>query len=343
MRKLLNTLFVISDNSYLALENNTVVVYQGEKRMGQYPLSMLEGIISFSYRGASPSLMGACVENNVSLCFMSPQGRFLARASGKSRGNILLRKAQYRISDSAEKSLKIAKGFIFGKVYNARWTLERTLRDHALRVDEEKLENASMVLQQKQSKIMEADSLERLRGIEGDAASEYFHAFDAMILNQKDSFRFDGRVKRPPTDPVNAMLSFGYSILANDCAAALESVGLDAYVGFLHQDRPGRQSLALDLMEEFRCPMVDRMVLTLINRREITAKQFEIQENGATYLNDDGRKIFLKAWQSRKTEELTHPYLEEKIVWGLVPYVQALLLARYIRGDLDGYPPFLWK
>lgn len=343
MRKWLNTLFVTSEDAYLALENENVVVWQGEERRGQYPLVILEGIISFSYKGASPALMGECAKRGVSLCFLTRNGRFLARVCGESRGNVLLRKQQYRFSDSESESCAIARNMIFGKVYNGRWLLERALRDHALRMDAEQIRLVSRQMADQLQTIAACETLDTLRGIEGELSARYFGVFDQLILNQKEHFQYDGRSRRPPRDPVNALLSFTYTLLVNDCAAALESVGLDAYVGFLHRDRPGRSSLALDLMEELRPTLADRLVLTLINTREIQARHFQKQAGGVVLLNEEGRKLLLTAWQNRKKEELTHPYLKEKLPWGLVPYVQALLLARYIRGDLDGYPPFLWK
>lgn len=343
MRKLLNTLFVTSEDAYLALENENVVVLAGEARKGQFPLVMLEGIVSFSYKGASPALMGACAKRGIQLSFMTPNGRFLARACGEERGNVLLRKEQYRVSDDPTRSCLLARGFIFGKVYNSRWVIERALRDHALRVDEPRLRSASQTLAQSLEGIAGQTDLDALRGQEGLASAAYFGVFDELILSQKDAFHFGDRSRRPPTDRVNAALSFVYTLLANDCAAALEAVGLDAYVGFLHRDRPGRVSLALDLMEELRSVFADRFVLTLINTRVLRREHFLRQESGAVWLSDDGRKAVLSAWQARKRETITHPYLKEKLYWGLVPYVQALLLSRCLRGDLDGYPPFLWK
>lgn len=343
MRKLLNTLYVTSQDSYLALENENVVVWQDDERKGQYPLLMLEGIVSFSYKGASPALMGECAQRGISLCFMTQRGRFLARVCGESRGNVLLRKQQYRVSDDENTSCQVARNFIFGKVYNSRWVLERTLRDHALRIDNDKVKKASIQLADQLDALRMCNDLNSLRGMEGELSARYFSVLDDLILNQKDSFSFDGRNRRPPHDNVNAMLSFLYTVLAHDCASALESVGLDAYVGFMHRDRPGRESLALDLMEELRPVFVDRFVLTLINTREIQAKHFLRQAGGVVLMTDEGRKVILTAWQNRKKEEITHPYLKEKMPWGLVPYVQALLLARCLRGDLDGYPPFLWK
>lgn len=343
MRKLLNTLFVTSEDKYLALENENVLVLDGEEKTAKFPLMMLEGIVSFSYKGASPALMGACAKRGIQLSFMTPNGRFLARVCGEDRGNVLLRKKQYRISDDEQASCLIARNFIFGKVYNSRWILGRALRDHGMRIDSERVKNAVGQLAQRLEEISQAENLDTLRGLEGEAASRYFSVFDELILNQKEKFRFEERNRRPPEDNVNAMLSFAYTLLTNDCAAALESVGLDSYVGFLHRDRPGRASLALDLMEELRGVFAERLVISLINNREIQAKHFNGQPGGAVYLNEDGRKILLNAWQSKKREQITHPYLGEKMYWGLVPYVQALLLARYLRGDMDGYPPFLWK
>lgn len=319
------------------------MVLNGEEKKGQFPLSILEGIVCFNYKGASPALMGACAKRGVQLCFMTPNGRFLARTCGEDRGNVLLRKRQYRISDDTEQSCMIARNFVFGKVYNTRWMIERTVRDHSMRVETDELKRISRQMADQLPAIAEATDLDVLRGLEGEASSRYFGAFDQMILNQKEDFCFQDRNRRPPMDNINALLSFAYTILANDCGAALESVGLDSYVGFLHRDRPGRASLSLDLMEELRGPMADRMALTLINTRAIQVRHFCRQANSAVLLNDEGRKVFLSAWQERKRETLTHPYLKEKIYWGLVPYVQALLLARYLRGDLDGYPPFLWK
>lgn len=274
---------------------------------------------------------------------MTPRGRFLARVCGEDRGNVLLRKQQYRVSDSPAESCLIARNMILGKVFNARWVLERTLRDHGMRVDTEALRKVSTQLAQQLPAIETAVDLDTLRGLEGEASARYFSGFNQLILNQKDDFSFEGRNRHPPRDNVNAMLSFAYTLLANDCGAALESVGLDSYVGFMHRDKPGRASLALDLMEELRAPLADRLVLTLINNRMVQKNHFRRQADGVVLLNDDGRKLFLNAWQERKRDAITHPYLQEKVYWGLVPYVQALLLARYLRGDLDGYTTFFWK
>ena len=343
MRHLLNTLFVNSEDIYLSLDGENVVASRGKQEMARYPLHILSGIVSFSYAGASPALMGACVQRDVSLAFCTPRGRFLARVSGESSGNVLLQRTQYQTADDPGPCCRIARNMIFGKVHNTRWSVERTRRDHGLRIDESAFSNASAQLRALLPQIAAETSLEQLRGLEGAGATIYFSVFDQMILGEKPLFAFSNRNRRPPLDPVNALLSFAYSLLTHDCASALESVGLDAYVGFLHRDRPGRTSFALDLMEELRPCLADRFVLTLINNRVVHRDDFQFRENGAVYLTDSGRKVFLTHWQERKKAELTHPYLGEKIPWGLVPYVQALLLARTLRDDLEEYPPFLWK
>ena len=343
MRKLLNTLYVTTPESYLSLEGETVAIRREESTVARLPLHNLEAIVTFGYTGASPALMGACAQRNINLTFLTMSGRFSARVVGKSYGNVLLRREQYRVCDSEERSCALAKSFITGKIYNAKWILERAIRDHGLRLDVGRLKYVSAMLSEKMESLRKCADLEQLRGIEGNAASLYFGELDNLILQQKEDFYFADRSKRPPTDNVNAMLSFCYTLLANDCASALETVGLDAYAGFLHRDRPGRISLALDLMEEFRGLFADRFVITLINRREVSKSGFHKRENGSVMMDNDTRKALLSAWQERKRETIFHPFLKEKAEWGLVPYVQAMLLARCLRGDLDGYPPFLWK
>lgn len=343
MKKLLNTLYVTSENSYLGLDGENIVIYDGQKEIGRLPLHNLEGIVSFGYRGTSPALMGACAERNISLCYISPQGKFLARVTGKTRGNVLLREQQYASCKNEIIGLNIAKNCITGKVYNARWVLERAVRDHSMQIDAERVKKASLQMKTSLELIRNAESLDQLRGYEGEAASIYFGVFDELILQQKKDFYFQGRTKRPPTDPVNAMLSFVYTLLTNQITSALETVGLDPYVGCLHTDRPGRASLALDLIEEFRAVYADRFVLSLINKKIVSAKNFTKKENGAVLMDDDLRKKLLVEWQNKKKEVITHPFLKEKVEWGMVPYVQAMLLARYLRGDLEGYPVFLWK
>lgn len=340
---MLNTLFVNQSDAYLALDGGNVVVKKDNEVLGRVPLHNLEGIVTFGYTGASPALMGYCAENGVPLTFMTKNGRFLARVIGDSKGNVVLRKTQYRQSDCELQSAKLARNFILGKVYNQKWMLERTTRDYPMRIDVAHFKETSQYFSKKLIEIRECEDLERLRGLEGKVAVYYNQLFNDMILQQKEEFIFNGRSRRPPLDRVNALLSFAYSLLARDTGAALEAVGLDAYVGFLHRERPGRISLALDLMEELRGIYADRFVLSLINMKIIQAKHFVQKENGAVLMTEEGRKVFLAAWQKKKQEMIQHPYLKEKMMWGLVPYAQALLLARHLRGDLEEYPTFLYK
>lgn len=343
MKKLLNTLYITTPDMYLKLDGENVVISQDGEEQGRIPLHNLEGIVTFGYTGASPALMGACAKRQISLTFMTAQGRFQARVVGEAYGNVLLRKEQYRISDNLSRSFGVARYILIAKLYNSRSVIERACRDYPARIDVEWLKAVSAQLRNGIDLIQKASDMDVLRGIEGEAAARYFSVFDELILQNKDDFYFHGRNKRPPTDNVNAMLSFCYSLLAKDTAAALEAVGLDSYVGFLHRDRPGRNSLALDLMEENRSIFVDRFVLSLINRKMVSAKGFVHTDSGAVLMDDSTRKQILQSWQERKREVITHPFLDDKIEWGLVPHVQALLLARYIRGDLEAYPPFMWK
>jgi len=343
MRKLLNTLYVTSPNTYLSLDGENIVILKDEAEILRIPLHNLEGIVAFGYTGASPALMGACAKRNIALSFMKQSGKFLGRIVGEVKGNVTLRKTQYRLSDDVVESHRIAKSFITGKIYNARWVVERATRDYAARLDVDKLKGVCKTLVNSLKLVESSQDLEQLRGFEGEAAAQYFRVFDDLILQQKEHFYFRSRNKRPPLDNVNAMLSFVYTLLAHDVAAALETVGLDPYVGFLHRDRPGRVSLALDMMEELRSVYADRFVISLINKREVNADGFTQKENGAVNMDDDTRKDILRSWQSKKQEIITHPFLQEKLEWGLVPYAQAMLLARFIRGDLDGYPTFMWK
>jgi len=287
--------------------------------------------------------MGYCAERNISLVFLTMNGRFLARVIGQSKGNVVLRKKQYFASEDLPASAQVARNFIVGKLYNQKWMLERMTRDYPMRIDVERFKDTSRQLSEIIFEVRNCEDLERLRGLEGMAAVSYYQLFNLMILQQRDDFYFHTRSRRPPLDNVNAMLSLAYTLLANDVASALEGVGLDAYVGFLHRDRPGRPSLALDLMEEFRGVYADKFVLSLINMKVVNKDDFVTKENGAVLLKDEARKTFLAAWQKKKQEQITHPFLGEKITWGLVPHVQALLLARYLRNDLDEYPPFMWK
>ncbi|MEC2709667.1 type I-C CRISPR-associated endonuclease Cas1c [Bacillus thuringiensis] len=343
MKKLLNTLFITQPDVYLSLDGDNIVLLKEKEKIGRLPLHNLESIVSFGYTGTSPALMGYCAEKNISLVFLTMYGQFLARVIGKSKGNVILRKKQYRISEDEVISAKIARNFIVGKIYNNKWIIERMTRDYPLRIDVDQFKAISQHLSSIILEVRECEDLERLRGLEGQAATRYNKIFNQMILQQKEDFYFNRRSRRPPLDNVNAMLSFAYTLLANDMTSALEGVGLDAYVGFLHRDRPGRVSLALDVIEELRGVYADKFVLSLINKRVINKGDFFQKENGAVIMTDEARKKFITAWQNKKQEKITHPYLGEKISWGLVPHAQALLLARYLRNDLDEYPPFLWK
>lgn len=343
MKQLLNTLYITLPNVYLATSGENIVIKQNGKILVRYPCHNLQDIVLFSYLGMSPKLIQKCMDYGIGISYLTPTGRFIARLKGESKGNILLRRRQYRMADDKELCLEISKNIVFAKIYNERWTLERYIRQYNQRIDIKHLKYSSESLAELLKKVIQVDSMDKLRGLEGTAQSIYFGCFNDMILNQKETFEYNGRTRRPPLDPVNAMLSYVYSILSNDVASALEAVGLDAYAGFMHTDRPGRISLALDIVEELRAPLGDRFVLALINTNQISKDDFVYQDNGAVLIKDNSRKKIIKLWQERKKETLTHPFLKEKIKWGLVPFVQALLLSRYLRDDLDGYPPFTWK
>lgn len=343
MKPLLNTLYVTLPEAYLALEGESLVVKNEEKTILQLPLHNLENIVAFNYLGASPALMSACSNNGIGMCFLTPFGSFQARIQGKIKGNVLLRKHQYIISEIEEESVPIASSFLIGKIANCKKVIDRAVRDHALLVNVNELKETSSELKAILLSIKNATTVAELMAFEGSAAKMYFKVFDQLILHQKESFQFTHRTRRPPLDNMNALLSFFYSILTNEVASALETVGLDPYVGFLHQDRPGRPALALDLMEELRPVFADRLALSLVNLRQINGDGFTQKESGGVLMTDETRKKVLSAWQERKKEIIIHPFLKEKIPFGLVPYVQALLLSRYLRGDLDAYPPFFWN
>lgn len=343
MKKLLNSLFVLSEDVYLTLVNENIVVLREGDTVGRFPLHTLESILCFSYKGASPALMGACVERGILLSMFTPRGKYLCSATGEMQGNVLLRREQFRQADINSKRCDISRNFLFGKIWNSKVVLDRAVRDHPQRVDVNRLTSVSGALKNALMQLSEVHDVDSMRGLEGNAARQYFDCFDQLVLHHVDDFAFKGRSRRPPLDRINAVLSFVYTLLAHDCRAALQGVGLDPYVGFLHTDRSGRISLALDLMEELRPILADRFVLTLINTKVLHPRQFDIKENGAVYLDESGRKTVLASWQDRKRERIMHPFLKEKIEWGLVPHVQALLFARSLRGDLDGYPPFLWR
>lgn len=341
MRKLLNTLFVSTQGAYLAKEGETIIVKVEREVKLRLPIHGIGGIVCFGSVMISPPLMHFCAERNVLISFLNEFGKFLARIHGPVSGNILLRKEQFRCSDNLEKSAEIAKNIALAKILNAKAVLSRFIRDH--QQDNEKVLSAISKLKKNLTIIKEADNLEQIRGIEGESAKAYFSAFDNLILEQKGDFIFSGRNRRPPMDNVNSMLSFVYTLLCHDIKAALETIGLDPQAGFLHRDRPGRPSLALDIMEEFRHPFAERFVLSLINLRKLNNKGFSKTASGAVVMSDETRKILLKAYQERKKEEINHPYLEEKIPIGMIFFAQALILARFLRGDIDVYSPFIWR
>lgn len=343
MKKHLNTLYVTSQGAYLSKEGETVVVkVDGEVRL-RIPIHTIGGIVCFGNVGCSPFLMGFCAENQVALSFLTEHGRFMAKIQGPVSGNVLLRREQYRKADDFTFSAGIAKSILVGKITNCRTVLQRAIRDHGDKINEQKLRNAVIRLNRQLEFFDQEYPLDVLRGLEGDSAHIYFNVFDHLIVAQKETFRFDERNRRPPLDNVNCLLSFVYTLVMHDIRSALETVGLDPAVGFLHRDRPGRPGLALDLMEEFRPFIADRLVLSLINLQRVQGKGFKRMDSGAVIMNDDTRKTVLVAYQERKQEEITHPFLGEKVVIGIIFHIQALLMARYLRGDLDGYPPFIWK
>jgi len=346
MRRLLNVLYVTNPDAYLTKDQENLVVKVFDQEIFRTPIHYLEGIVTFGFVGATPALLGLCVERNVTVSFLNPYGKLLATVQGYPKGNVLLRRKQYRWADAERKSSDLAAMFIIGKIANCRTVLRRFLSDHQEKIEIieiEEVERASRLLAKNALRLESNKGLDEIRGIEGESARYYFSVLDRLILAQKEQFEMRGRNRRPPLDNLNALLSFLYSLLFHECRSALETVGLDPFVGFLHRDRPGRAGLALDLMEELRPYLVDRLALSLINRRQVCGNEFVQKESGSIVMKDSARKTVLEAWQKRKREEITHPFLAEKIPLGLLPYAQALLLARYLRGDLDGYPPFFWR
>ena len=342
MKKHLNTLYITSNNAFVRKERETFVVEVNNKKVFQAPIHSIENIVCFGFKSLTPALMAFCAENNVGISYLSENGKFLARVYGAQHGNVLLRKAQYTLADNEEKSLSIARAIIAAKVTNSRSLLMRHKRNHPSRCSPSLLQTID-VLGRRLRNIQSASSLEEVRGYEGECATYYFGVLSELITAQKDDFQFNGRNKRPPRDPVNALLSFLYALLVNDVRSALEAVGLDPQVGFLHKLRPGRPSLALDIMEEFRAYLGDRVVLNLINLKQVGMRDFEVRESGEVRIGDEARKTVLTAYQKRKQEEITHPFLGEKMTVGLLPHIQAQLLARHIRGDMAAYPPFYVK
>ncbi|MFC1866573.1 type I-C CRISPR-associated endonuclease Cas1c [Thermodesulfobacteriota bacterium] len=343
MKKHLNTLFVTTQGAYLAKEGETVVVRVEKETRLRVPIHTIGGIVCFGNVTCSPFLMGFCAERDVAVSFLTERGRFLARVQGPVSGNVLLRREQYRWADDMDISAQMAKSVLTGKLANCRTVLQRALRDHSSKLNTDEVGDAAKKIGYALDRLQSDLPLNVARGVEGDAAHNYFSVFDHLIVSQKEDFIFKVRNRRPPLDRVNCLLSFLYTLVLHDVRSALESVGLDPAVGFLHRDRPGRPGLALDLMEEFRPFLADRLTLSLINMNQVRAKGFTEMESGAVFMDDDTRKTVLVAYQKRKQDEIMHPFLEEKVTIGLLFHTQALLLARCLRGDLDGYPTFIWK
>ncbi|MEO5365917.1 MAG: type I-C CRISPR-associated endonuclease Cas1c [Magnetococcus sp. WYHC-3] len=342
MKSHLNTLFITTPGTWLAKDGECVDVRLEHKSLARIPIHTLDGIACFGPVTVSPYLLAHCGEHGVALSHFDDHGRFLAALRGPVAGNVLLRREQYRWADREDRSTQVARNMLRAKLRNGRTSFARALRDRADRPDNALLDDATQNLKTLERSLLHADSVDSLRGIEGRAAALYWAAFPALITRDHEDFHFGGRSRRPPLDRVNALLSFLYALLLHDIRSALEGVGLDPFVGFLHRDRPGRAGLALDMMEEFRPFLPDRLALGMINRGQLAPHDFEVRETGATFLNEVGRKKVLVSWHERKQEELTHPYLDEKCSVGVLPHLQSLLLARHIRGDLDGYPAFLW-
>lgn len=343
MKKHLNTLFVTTQGAYLAKEGETVAVKIDGKTRLQLPIHTLDGIVCFGQVSCSPFLMGFCADRDVAISFLTEYGRFLAKVTGPVSGNVLLRRTQYRWADDEAKTASVTRAVLTGKITNCRTVLQRASRDHAKKIDDESIRKSANRLTEIAMHLQADLSLDQLRGYEGEAAKVYFGVFDHLITSQKDDFVFHQRSRRPPLDRVNCLLSFLYTMVMHDVRSALEAVGLDPAVGFLHRDRPGRPGLALDLMEEFRPFIADRLALSLINLAQIRAKGFKVMESGAVLMDDETRKTLLVAYQKRKQDEIMHPFIKEKMPVGLLFHTQAILLARYIRGDLDGYPVFCWR
>ena len=341
MKKLLNTLYVTTQETYLRKEGETVVVEKDKTVLLRLPIHTLQGIVTFGNVMTSPFLLNLCAERSVCVSFMSESGRFLARVTGPISGNVFLRLEQMRAYEDRARKGEIARSFVIGKLLNARNIILRRMRDHGeSRTLREAAEKHLDVVRRVRDSPPDS---ERLRGLEGEAGAAYFGCFNELLVAQNDDFSISGRHRRPPTDPMNALLSYLYTLLAHDCRGALEGVGLDPQIGFLHEIRPGRPGLALDLMEEFRAVLADRVALSLVNLRQVGPRDFKTTESGAVEMKDEARKTILQAWQKKKQETILHPFLDERVPIGLLPHLQSLLLARHLRGDLDAYPPFLLK
>ena len=334
---MLNTLYVTREEGYLSLDGENIVLTENGKELVRIPFTNLESIFCFNYPGCSPALMGKCAKENIGLCFISPAGRFLARVTGETKGNVFVRKRQLELFSDSAVRLSFIRSLIGAKIRNTRNLLLRSRRDYPSLDESGDLTHCLDLLSDNQKKIAAASDPDVLRGLEGESAKAYFYIFDRLFVQQQADFHMSGRSKRPPLDRVNAMLSFLYTICTNDIASALECVGLDPYIGVFHTLRPGRVSLACDLMEEFRA-VIERMVISAVNLKVIRKEDFDVQVSGAVLLNDEGRKKVLSLWQNKKREVVVHPYLKEKVELGLFPYIQANLLSKFVRGEIAEYP-----
>lgn len=339
MRKIRNTLYVTKPEYYLGRNGKTVEVREGEEVIGQLPIHNFEQIVTMNYTGISPGLLRLCAEEGVTVTYLSPTGKYIGTFETGIKGSILTRKKQFRLSEDEESSLEIARGFILGKVQNSITLSRRFFWDHPERKTET-VEKCLEYLEGSKGRIMDVENKEELRGVEGDASRTYFKIFQEMILNEEEGFQFNGRNRNPPLDPLNGLLSLSYGFLRVRVEGALNTVGLDPYAGFLHSDRSGRRSLALDLMEELRPVLADRFVLSLVNRKQLKGRDFMRKANGAVELTEEGMKKFIREWNGQNLEIITHPTFEEKVEKGLLPFCQASLLSKYIRGDLELYPPY---
>ncbi|MGE3924666.1 MAG: type I-C CRISPR-associated endonuclease Cas1c [Lautropia sp.] len=344
MRRQLNTLYVTTEGSWLRKDGANVVLEVDRQERARLPVHMLESLVCIGRVGVSPQLLGFCAEQGISICYLTTQGRFLARVEGPVAGNVLLRREQYRRSDDPTRCAAIVRNLVAGKIHNQRAVLARGWRDYGERIaDPDGFRHALERLKRIPLRVLESPDVDLIRGLEGEAAQAYFGVFGQLVRVESLALQFNSRSRRPPRDAFNALLSFLYTLLIHDCRSALETVGLDPAVGFLHRDRPGRPSLALDLAEELRPLLGDRIALSMINRRQLSDRDFQMFDNGAVQLKEDPRKTVLVAYQERKREQLRHAFLDEQVDIGLLPFIQAQLLARHLRGDIDGYPPYLWK
>lgn len=343
MRRLRNTVYITQEDYFLNREGETIVIQKDREKVLQVPIHNIEGIVFLTPATVTPQVLELCSSSKVHVSFISHNAEFLVRIQNPVSGNIALRKDQFKLAADSIESLRLAKYFCAGKIFNSRIVLLRLVRDHGDDINKESVNKVIAELGKSARRVLYCVTMSELLGVEGDAAKLYFSVFNELILRKEEGFIFQGRSRRPPLDEVNALLSFFYVMLVHEVESALETVGLDAQMGFYHQSRSGRSSLALDMMEELRAYMVDRFVISIINNKQVCKSDFHVKENGAVLIRDEARSKILQQWQKRKNDIIEHPFLKEKIEVGLIPYAQALLLARFMRGDIDDYPPFLMR